>query len=505
MMRISLPGLCLVIFTQPVSCQDEESWPLATQQNDTTTTETKQPVEAVKKIFGRFFGGGDKEDTRQQTSEQATVDQSPPVATDADGKALKTSTVTTSEAAALSGRDQVRAIQAKLNAMGYDAGPEDGRMGKRTRNAIKEYQRNTGQPVDGKPSASLLQSFSGAVEGKTAEFASLADGSAAEQEANDYEGALQDDDYVCEDMVDEFEYSSNIIKVLKIGAEKTGAWFTGMFDGGKKDLSKTDTDGLKSILEETRLTAKRTNWMPLSVEQRYGKLVHERRLEQSPEVISRRVKGRKARQYKKADAILAELLEQIPEEYPYEFKLFLTDDADANAEAVPGGYLYLSTGALDKGVTHLVLGHEIAHVTKRHTTRELQARLIDSVATVDDIKELMADKDPDSEAMLKRVAALSGRFLNYSRQQELQADACAISLAGGLPNLDITMELDRYIGQISATQSQQDLRTSQHPGYPQRRERMGYAMRHRHGQHGKKQKNAHLSEHAGPGGMMPSR
>ena len=217
--------------------------------------------------------------------------------------------------------------------------------------------------------------------------------------------------------------------------------------------------------------------MPLAVEQRYGQLVHQNRLEKAPEVFSRNVKGRRARQYKEADALLAGLLEQIPEKHPFEFNLFLTNDADANAEAVPGGYLYLSTGALDKGVAQLVLAHEIAHVTKRHTTRELQARLIDSMATVDDIKDLMADRDPESDAILKRAAALKGRFLHYSRQQELQADACAVRLTGELPGFDVSREVDRYIDLIGDTQVQKDLNTSRHPGHPKRRMRMQQAMK----------------------------
>ncbi len=50
----------------------------------------------------------------------------------------------------------VRDTQIGLNRLGYDAGPADGVMGPRTRQAINTFQANNGLPVDGRPSQSLL-------------------------------------------------------------------------------------------------------------------------------------------------------------------------------------------------------------------------------------------------------------------------------------------------------------------------------------------------------------
>lgn len=46
-------------------------------------------------------------------------------------------------------RDEVRAAQAALNALGHDAGPADGLMGPRTREAIEAWERETGRVPDG--------------------------------------------------------------------------------------------------------------------------------------------------------------------------------------------------------------------------------------------------------------------------------------------------------------------------------------------------------------------
>ena len=48
-------------------------------------------------------------------------------------------------------------IQRELNRLGYDAGPVDGAMGRRTRNAIREFQADMEMAQDGHASATLLR------------------------------------------------------------------------------------------------------------------------------------------------------------------------------------------------------------------------------------------------------------------------------------------------------------------------------------------------------------
>jgi hypothetical protein len=52
-------------------------------------------------------------------------------------------------------------IQAALAAKGYDPGPIDGKMGAKTRAAIRRYQSDTGFEVTGNPSAALQRSLTG--------------------------------------------------------------------------------------------------------------------------------------------------------------------------------------------------------------------------------------------------------------------------------------------------------------------------------------------------------
>jgi N-acetylmuramoyl-L-alanine amidase len=45
--------------------------------------------------------------------------------------------------------DDVRTLQRMLNALGFDAGKEDGILGPRTDRGVREFQRNVGSPTDG--------------------------------------------------------------------------------------------------------------------------------------------------------------------------------------------------------------------------------------------------------------------------------------------------------------------------------------------------------------------
>lgn len=54
-------------------------------------------------------------------------------------------------------RQQIGDLQWQLAVHGYDPGASDGRLGPRTVAAIRDYQADAGLPVDGRPSAQLLE------------------------------------------------------------------------------------------------------------------------------------------------------------------------------------------------------------------------------------------------------------------------------------------------------------------------------------------------------------
>ena len=53
--------------------------------------------------------------------------------------------------------DQMRALQTKLQGMGYDVGGIDGILGSGTRAAVRAQQQRLGMPVDGWPTPNYCQ------------------------------------------------------------------------------------------------------------------------------------------------------------------------------------------------------------------------------------------------------------------------------------------------------------------------------------------------------------
>jgi len=98
----------------------------------------------------------------------------------------------------------------------------------------------------------------------------------------------------------------------------------------------------------------------------------------------------------------------------------INDDSTLNAFCTPGGYIYIYTGILkfldNEAQLAGVMGHEIAHADKRHSTRQMTQMFGIKV-----ILEIIAG----NRAMLKDVtAALIG--LRYSREHETEADQYSV-------------------------------------------------------------------------------
>lgn len=110
-------------------------------------------------------------------------------------------------------------------------------------------------------------------------------------------------------------------------------------------------------------------------------------------------------------------------ELTYHFHLLQWDEA--NAFAVPGGYVYLSTTllALMRNDDELasVLGHEIGHVVAKHSIKQLQASLGATLVQI-----LVAASERDPETARGTQMALTQLFLAHSRQDELEADRLAV-------------------------------------------------------------------------------
>jgi Zn-dependent protease with chaperone function len=104
----------------------------------------------------------------------------------------------------------------------------------------------------------------------------------------------------------------------------------------------------------------------------------------------------------------------------YEFKFHIMQDTNVNAFAIPGGHIVILTGLLEEAESAEevagVLAHEIAHVTRRHSLRNV----IKSAGLLVTVQALLGDASG-----LFGLAAEASRYLleqKFSRDFEREAD-----------------------------------------------------------------------------------
>ncbi|MHC9540573.1 MAG: M48 family metalloprotease [Vulcanimicrobiota bacterium] len=127
---------------------------------------------------------------------------------------------------------------------------------------------------------------------------------------------------------------------------------------------------------------------------------------------------------------------------PFTFKILNTDNV--NALALPGGFVYVTKALLplvnDQELA-FVLGHEIAHVTKRHGIRQLEKNLWTQAGLVTIVA--IANKGQVNEGSMNTVQAVSTVINSkYSRDDETEADLTAcyyvVNALGYNPRAGIT-------------------------------------------------------------------
>jgi predicted Zn-dependent protease len=105
---------------------------------------------------------------------------------------------------------------------------------------------------------------------------------------------------------------------------------------------------------------------------------------------------------------------------PWTFRI--VDDPIVNAFALPGGYIYVSRGIMayfnSEAELVAVLGHEIGHVTARHSARQLTQQQLAQLGLVAGV--ILAPELADFAGLAQ--AGLGLLFLKFSRDDERQAD-----------------------------------------------------------------------------------
>jgi predicted Zn-dependent protease len=114
---------------------------------------------------------------------------------------------------------------------------------------------------------------------------------------------------------------------------------------------------------------------------------------------------------------------------PFEFKFYLIKAPDPNAFAIPGGYIFVTTGLIvladNEQEVAGVLGHEIGHVTSRHVAQMVERSKRLNIATMAAMIAgmLLGGGGQGSQAAVAMaMASAEALALKYTRENEVEAD-----------------------------------------------------------------------------------
>jgi predicted Zn-dependent protease len=126
--------------------------------------------------------------------------------------------------------------------------------------------------------------------------------------------------------------------------------------------------------------------------------------------------------------VLGDSIAQLTSRGDLPWRFFIVNSAEVNAFAVPGGFIYVNRGLIERAqnLSELagVLGHEIGHVVKRHSIKQMQQQQGAQVGVTLGCVLLNVCGTDIAQAGIN--IAGSAIFAKFSRDDEAQADEVGI-------------------------------------------------------------------------------
>ncbi len=128
-------------------------------------------------------------------------------------------------------------------------------------------------------------------------------------------------------------------------------------------------------------------------------------------------------------SVLGDSLASLADTRGLQWHFYLVDSPEVNAFAVPGGYVYINRGLIER-TTNMsqvagVLAHEIAHVTERHSVQQMESQQrANTGLTIVCVLTSICDNQATQTAVQIGGGALFARF---SREHETEADLLAVA------------------------------------------------------------------------------
>src|SRR5919198_2140992 len=126
--------------------------------------------------------------------------------------------------------------------------------------------------------------------------------------------------------------------------------------------------------------------------------------------------------------VLGDSIANLADSRGLDYHFFIVNAAEINAFAVPGGFIYVNRGLIDKtqNLSQLagVLGHEIGHVVRRHSVKQMEKAQGANIGVVLGCTLLNVCGSQAAQAAINIGG--SALFAKFSRDDERQADQEAV-------------------------------------------------------------------------------
>lgn len=251
----------------------------------------------------------------------------------------------------------------------------------------------------------------------------------------------------CKNLVQPFDITDNAASLALLAGKLKVKGFLDSLQGQSQAPLRTG--------DVVKLAARQLNWLPMALEREIGVA-----MVPDADILDENKNADAKRTYAQARAVLADIVKELPQPLPYEFKVMVRTTSYGNASALPGGIVLVDRDLFKRGAdldfAYFVMAHEIAHILQRHQTRMYQARLVDGIDTLDGFGKLLGSTNAAQPAALVGYASsLKRLFVDFTEHQELQADSCAVRLLAARVKDPKVLEsklaaIERALGPITA-------------------------------------------------------
>ena len=124
--------------------------------------------------------------------------------------------------------------------------------------------------------------------------------------------------------------------------------------------------------------------------------------------------------------VLGDSLARLTPRADLDWHFYVVNSNEVNAFAVPGGYIYINRGLIDRAQNMAqvagVVGHEIGHVVKRHSVKQMEQQQKAQFGLT--VGCILAPAVCSNQAGAAAIQVGAGAvFARFSRQDEAEADA----------------------------------------------------------------------------------